>query len=109
MSWQPICKLSELQPARGKYVEVRRACLAIFLHEDRVFAMDNACPHAGANLAGGFIEEGCVVCPKHNWSFRLEDGQLRDSPGVNVQTYPVRVVDNPAGEKIVEVLVPEET
>ena len=109
MIWKPVCKLSDMEPSRGKYAEVGSACLALFLNDGRVYAMDNACPHAGANLAGGYIEDGCAVCPKHNWPFRLDDGQLRDSPGVHVQTYSVRLVENLAGEKVVEVFVPEQS
>jgi nitrite reductase/ring-hydroxylating ferredoxin subunit len=71
-----------------------------------VYALDNACPHAGANLAGGTIVEGCVVCPKHGWPFRLESGQLRDTPGVNVDIYPIRIVDQPDGRGVVQVELP---
>ena len=93
MKWVTLCELSDLQEGVGKYVEIDGLCLAVFMHERRVRVMDNHCPHAGANLAGGTIVEGCVVCPKHNWPFRLESGELRDSPGVKVDVYRARVVE----------------
>ena len=103
MRWITLFELSELAEGKGKYVETDGLCLAVFLHEGKVFAMDNACPHAGANLAGGWIIEGCVVCPKHGWPFRLDDGQLRDSPGVKVDTYPARVHCPEDGLAVVQV------
>ena len=94
MSWTSLCDLTELEEGRGKYVEIGGFHLAVFLHQGRPYAMDNYCPHAGANMAGGHVsEDGCAVCPRHNWPFRLENGQLRDSPGVAITTYKTRTLD----------------
>jgi nitrite reductase (NADH) small subunit len=54
-------------------------------------AIDDACPHAGASLSTGFVDAGCAVCPWHYWAFDLKTGELRDSPGVKIGRYPVRV------------------
>src|SRR5271170_8011150 len=42
--------------------------------DDRVFALDNFCPHKGARLSEGAIEGEFVVCPMHGWRFALADG-----------------------------------
>jgi nitrite reductase (NADH) small subunit/3-phenylpropionate/trans-cinnamate dioxygenase ferredoxin subunit len=106
MSWASLCELSELTDGQGKYVvEIGGFELAVFLHEGQVFVMDNTCPHAGGNLAGGFVEEGCAVCPWHYWAFRLENGALRDSPGVTVRTYKTRVFDHD-GKQLVQAELP---
>jgi nitrite reductase/ring-hydroxylating ferredoxin subunit len=105
MSWATLCNLADLEEGKGKYVEISGFQLAVFLHESSVFVMDNYCPHAGGNLAGGYVEHGCAVCPWHNWAFRLENGQLRDSPGVMVKTYPTRLIDH-AGSKLVQANLP---
>jgi nitrite reductase (NADH) small subunit/3-phenylpropionate/trans-cinnamate dioxygenase ferredoxin subunit len=98
MAWTSLCDLEELQEGQGKYVEIGGFQLAVFLNAGGVYVTDNYCPHAGGNLAGGAVEEGCVVCPWHAWAFRLENGQLRDSPGVTIKTYRTRVVQ-PPGER----------
>ena len=77
----------------------------VFLSNGSVHVMDNTCPHAGGNLAGGFVEEGCAVCPWHYWMFKLEDGELRDVPGVNVRTYRTRVFDD-QDRKLVQAELP---
>ena len=51
------------------------------------------------NLAGGYVDEAaCAVCPGHSWAFRLQNGQLRDSPGVAVSTYKTRLMQRPEGK-----------
>src|SRR6186997_1020684 len=91
MGWVSLCDLSELSEGKGKYVEIDGFELAVFLNEGKVSVIDNYCPHAGGNLAGGYVEDGCAVCPWHYWAFRLENGELRDVPGVKISTYPTRL------------------
>jgi len=94
MPWKPLCQLDELKEGSGKYVEVGAFQLAVFLHEGQPRVMDNYCPHAGGNLAGGIIEDGCAICPWHAWAFRVDNGELRDCPAVRVEVYPARIRDN---------------
>lgn len=105
MSWTTLCELSELIEGQGKYVEIDGFQLAVFLDKGNVFAIDNCCPHAGGNLSGGHVADGCAVCPWHYWAFRLTDGQLRDMPGVNVATYTIRLFDH-AGKRFVQANLP---
>ena len=94
MAWTSLCELNELEADKGKYVEIGGFQLAVFLHDGRVSVIDNYCPHAGGNLAGGFVEDGCAVCPWHYWAFRLDNGELKDMPGVKVATYKTRLFDH---------------
>src|SRR4051812_23486895 len=101
MGWTSLCELNELEEGRGKYVEIGGFQLAVFLQAGGVHVMDNYCPHAGGNLAGGMIIEGCAVCPWHNWAFRLDNGELRDVPGVAVKLYSTRVFEH-QGKQLVQ-------
>ena len=106
MQWVSLCDLDDLEEGRGKYVEIGGFHLAVFIDRGNVFVTDNTCPHAGGNLSGGTVEDGCVVCPWHFWAFRLDNGQLRDAPGVAITTYKIRVVQ-PAGKpKLVQAELP---
>lgn len=105
MSWTSLCNLDELPATHGKYVEIDGFRLAVFLHESTVFVMDNYCPHAGGNLAAGHVENGCAICPWHQWAFHLENGQLRGAPGVTVRTYPTRLVSHD-GKQLVQADLP---
>ena len=98
MAWTSLCERDELEEGKGKYVEIGGFQLAVFLDGGSVHVIDNTCPHAGGNLAAGFVEDGCAVCPWHYWAFRLSNGQLRDAPGVTVTRYNTRVVERGEGK-----------
>ena len=73
-------------------VEVNRKDVAVFKTNGQFFAIDDLCPHMGASLSGGFIEDGVVTCPWHYWRFRLSDGAWADSPKIKTGCYAVHVV-----------------
>ena len=42
---------------------------------DGWYEIDRSCPHAGGDLAQGWLDEqGCLVCPRHRWTFDLAAG-----------------------------------
>jgi len=108
MAWTTLCELGELTNDEGKYVEIDGFHLAVFLHDDEVFAIDNTCPHAGGNLSEGWVEDGCAVCPWHNWAFDLRSGGLRGraDEGAMVQSYQTRLIDGADGTRLVQADLP---
>ena len=62
--------------------------------EDDYYATDGFCTHEAVHLAGGFVMDGIIECPKHNGRFDYRTGQARGAPVcVNLKTYPVKVED----------------
>mgnify|MGYP001244144929 CR=1 FL=1 len=61
--------------------------------DGEVFAVEDACNHAGASLAEGWLEGQCVVCPMHAYVFELRTGKLARPRGLcgDQRTYEVRV------------------
>ena len=106
MSWTSLCELSELEEGRGKYIEIGGFQLAVFLDAGNVYVMDNTCPHAGGSMASGHVENGCALCPWHHWAFRLDNGQLRDMPGVTITTYPVRRLEREGKPTLIQADLP---
>ena len=107
MAWTSLCELDQLEEDKGKYVEIGGFQLAVFLRAGQVYVIDNYCPHAGGNLAGGYVDaQGCAVCPWHAWAFRLDNGQLRDSPGVAVTTYRTRLLTRENQSPLVQADLP---
>lgn len=51
----------------------KKFCL--IYHQEEWYATSARCPHAGANLAGGWCEDGRLICPYHRHSFGLKDGK----------------------------------
>src|SRR5438132_12173005 len=72
--FQTVCKVGELSEGQGKTVRAGNKLVAVFFHLGQYFAIDDVCPHMGASLACGDLEQGVVSCSWHAWRFRLCDG-----------------------------------
>ena len=60
--------------------------------DDRYYATDGLCTHAAVHLAGGFVMEHLIECPKHNGRFHLADGSPARAPICRgLATYPVEI------------------
>lgn len=92
--WVAIGTIDDIPKGGARAVNTLIGEIGLFRTEDdRVFALDNLCPHKGARLSLGSIEDGFVVCPMHGWKFALSDGKGAD-PGFGLTcTVPVRVTD----------------
>jgi nitrite reductase (NADH) small subunit/3-phenylpropionate/trans-cinnamate dioxygenase ferredoxin subunit len=88
-----VARVGEIADGEARTVGWPGKAVAVFRHGDRYFAIDDTCPHMGASLAGGFVENGIVTCPWHYWRFRLGDGAWADNPRIKIGCYPVRVVE----------------
>ena len=84
-------KASAIPPGTTKLVTWNRKDIAVFNDGGTFYAIDDCCPHAGASLAGGHVENGIVTCPWHAWRFRLSDGAWADNPKVKTSCFPVTV------------------
>lgn len=67
-----------------------RFCLARM--NEAIVAFQGKCPHAGADLSGGFIDKtDNVVCPLHHYRFSVATGRNVSGEGYFLKRYPVRV------------------
>jgi nitrite reductase/ring-hydroxylating ferredoxin subunit len=106
MAWVSLCEVGEVPSDSGKYVEIDGFKLAVFVQDGKPYVMDDMCPHAGGNMSGGYVDEGCAVCPWHGWSFHLETGGLRNAPRVTIPTYPVRVLKREGHPDLIQAELP---
>ncbi len=90
-TWEAVALLSELTPDEGKIVHVQGKTLALFLHQDRVHAVDNRCPHMGFPLHKGSVKDGILTCHWHHARFDLTCGGTFDLWADDVKGYPVEV------------------
>ncbi len=90
--WIDIAALDDI-PARGaRVVKTAQGCIAVFrTHDDRVFALDDACPHKNGTLSEGIVHGAAVTCPLHNWVINLETGMAEGADEGQVATYQIRV------------------
>ena len=80
-------------PAQGaRLVKAAQGCVAVFrTADDRVFALEDRCPHKGGPLSEGIVHGTSVTCPLHNWVFDMNTGQAQGADQGMVRTYLVKV------------------
>ena len=93
-NWIDIAALIDI-PAQGARLirtRTRTGCVVLFrTHDDRIFALDDRCPHKGGLLSEGIVADHTITCPLHNWVFDLNSGQALGADQRAVTTYPARV------------------
>ncbi len=87
----PICTVNDLPDGASCSALINNEPVAVFHVGGAFYAIEDRCPHAGAPLSGGHVENGIVTCPRHAWRFRLSDGAWADNPKVCIKTYAVHV------------------
>jgi nitrite reductase (NADH) small subunit len=58
--------------------------------DDRVFAIEDHCPHRGGPLSQGIVHGASVTCPLHNWVISLETGKAQGADEGAVRTIPLK-------------------
>ena len=48
------------------------------LEDDRIFAINNKCPHKAGPLSQGIVYGDKVACPMHNWKISLVTGKAEE-------------------------------
>jgi nitrite reductase (NADH) small subunit/3-phenylpropionate/trans-cinnamate dioxygenase ferredoxin subunit len=89
-----VAKVGAIPEGQGMTVALGERLVAIFNSDGQYFAIDDICPHMGASLGAGEVDQGVVTCPWHAWRFKVCDGTWADSPKIKIDSYEVRVVED---------------
>ena len=87
-----VAKTGDIPAGSGQAFAVNGRMVAVFNEDGKFSAIDDFCPHMGASLAGGWLENGTVTCPWHAWRFKTCDGTWCDNPKIKTDAFEVRVV-----------------
>jgi len=90
--WRTVARVGEIAPATGKGFVVEGRLVAVFFDGSAHYAIDDFCPHQGAELHDGLVFDQSVTCRHHGWRFCLKTGRWIDGRRDGVEAYPVRVV-----------------
>lgn len=74
-------------------VSAGRHGIAVFVSGEKVYAVDNRCPHMGFPLARGSVCDGILTCHWHHARFDLASGGTFDPFADDVRTYDTYVED----------------
>jgi nitrite reductase [NAD(P)H] small subunit len=91
MNWIAIGRLSDIPQRGARCLDTPDGKIAVFrTADDRVFAIDDHCPHKGGPLSQGIVHGASVTCPLHNWVISLETGKAQGADQGCVRTIPIR-------------------
>src|SRR5438094_7464189 len=100
-----VARVGEIPDGQGQAFAVSGRMVAVFNENGNFSAIDDFCPHMGASLAGGYLEDGIVTCPWHAWRFGIHDGRWCDNPKIKIDAFEVRL----AGEEVQVKVPPRES
>ena len=86
-----VAKIGAIPEGQGAAFQVEDRIIAVFHRDGEYYAINDLCPHMGASLADGAVEDDVVTCPWHAWRFRVTDGTWCDNPKIKTDSYAVRI------------------
>lgn len=92
--FETVARVGDIPVGKGQAFEVNGRVVAVFNDNGTFRAMDDICPHMGASLSTGHLEDSEVTCPWHAWRFDTRNGQWCDNAQLKVDTFELRIVDD---------------
>ena len=92
MAWTDIGAIGDIPQRGARCVNTPHGKIGVFrTADDRIFAIEDHCPHRGGPLSQGIVHGAAVTCPLHNWVISLETGKALGADDGAVRTIPVKV------------------
>lgn len=89
-----VCEANEIENSRAKIFCVDEERIAVYRHENKLYAVHNMCKHQGGPLGEGKIIDGCITCPWHGYQYLPQNGQSPPPFKEKVSTYAIKVIEN---------------
>lgn len=89
-----VCEANEIQDSRAKMFCIEEERIAVYRHENKLYAIHNVCKHQGGPLGEGKIIDGCITCPWHGYQYLPQNGQSPPPFKEKVNTYALKVIEN---------------
>ncbi|NJM34398.1 MAG: nitrite reductase small subunit NirD [Rhodomicrobium sp.] len=99
--WYAVGSIADIPRRGARCVRKGETTIAVFrTADDKIFALEDKCPHRNGPLSQGIVHDGCVTCPLHNWVISLETGLAQGADVGSAATYPVKldgqtIIDRP--------------
>jgi len=92
IAWRDVGTMEEIPSLGARVVKSARGDIAVFrTADDRVFALDDRCPHKQGKLSQGIVHGLSVTCPLHGWVIGLADGAAEAPDEGCTHSIPVRL------------------
>jgi nitrite reductase/ring-hydroxylating ferredoxin subunit len=85
--------LERLRPGKSMVVRVAGKEVALFNVDGHIYALDDACPHAGVSLGSSKLRGNIVTCRGHRFGYDVTTGQCVSIAGLRAAQYEVKIAD----------------
>lgn len=92
MNLQPTIKVNDLKDNQIFETQLFDESIILIKTNGKVKAYSSTCPHQGADLAQGTIENNHLVCPMHGKQFSCETGKENNTE-LCLKPYPLEIKD----------------
>ena len=89
-----LCDVNDFEEGRAKIFCIETERIAVYKHENKLFALHNVCKHQGGPLGEGKIIDGCITCPWHGYQYLPQNGQSPPPFTEKVSTYDLKIIDS---------------
>lgn len=77
-----LCKVSDVQPNTMRGLKLQNRDFLVMNDSGTFRVYRNQCPHRGARLSAGTLENGVLTCPLHHSRFAVGTGKLLSGPEI---------------------------
>jgi len=89
-----VCNVNDFEEGRAKIFCIDAERIAVYKHDNKLYALHNVCKHQGGPLGEGKIIDGCITCPWHGYQYLPQNGQSPPPFTEKVSTYDLKIIDS---------------
>ena len=111
--WLDVCAIDDVPQAGTRRVKIGVHTVALFRpNDDRLFALEDRCPHRGGPLSEGIVSSDHVACPLHGRCIELATGKMVAPDEGETRRFDVKVeagrikLDRAALQTLVDAVAP---
>ena len=100
MAFTPVADWNELADREPSYALVEGVDLVVVRYGDEVSVLYGRCLHRGGLLSDGYVRGDNLICPLHDWDYRLDTGVSEYDNHEVLHKFPAKIEN---GQVLVDV------
>ena len=92
MAWLQVTTIEEI-PTMGsrKVIYKDKEIALVKTKSEKLYAVNNTCPHKQGKLSEGIVHDEEITCPMHNWVIDLNSGEATGGDCGCTEVYSTKV------------------
>ncbi|MBS62077.1 non-heme iron oxygenase ferredoxin subunit [Salinisphaera sp.] len=92
--WIAVGRVGDIADQQCLRCDIDDEPIAVYNLGGEYFAIEDRCSHDDGELADGWVDDGCAVCPRHGARFDIRTGRVMAPPAYeDIHSFALRVVD----------------